>query len=72
MMTRKDYIKTSNILAGFADEIHPQVFEDLVEEFAQYFQADTNSSMSRFLTTLVQISLLLSIYWIIVIAKKEN
>jgi hypothetical protein len=40
MMTRKDYIKTSNILKGFADEIHPQVFEDLVEEFAQYFQAD--------------------------------
>ena len=37
MMTRKDYIKTSNILAGFVDEIHPQVFEDLVEEFAQYF-----------------------------------
>lgn len=40
MMTRKDYIKTSNILKGFADEIHPAVFEDLVEEFAQYFQAD--------------------------------
>ena len=40
MMTRIDYIKTSNILAGFADEIHPQVFEDLVEEFAQYFAAD--------------------------------
>ena len=32
MMTRKDYVKTSNILKGFADEIHPQVFEDLVEE----------------------------------------
>ena len=40
MMTRKDYVETSNILKGFADEIHPQVFEDLVEEFAQYFQAD--------------------------------
>ncbi len=38
--TRKDYIGTSNILAGFADEIHPQVFEDLVEEFAQWFSAD--------------------------------
>jgi hypothetical protein len=40
MMTRKDYVQTSNILKGFADEIHPQVFEDIVEEFAQYFQAD--------------------------------
>jgi hypothetical protein len=40
MMTRKDYVKTSNILKGFSDEIHPAVFEDLVEEFAQYFQAD--------------------------------
>lgn len=40
MMTRKDYIEVSNILAGFSGEIHPQVFEDLVEEFAQYLQAD--------------------------------
>ena len=40
MMTRKDYVKTSNILKGFSDEIHPAVFEDLVEEFAQYFQSD--------------------------------
>jgi hypothetical protein len=42
MMTRKDYVKTANILKGFADEIHPQVFEDLVEEFAQYFMADND------------------------------
>jgi hypothetical protein len=40
MMTRKDYVKTSNILRGFADEIYPQVFEDIVEEFAQYFASD--------------------------------
>ena len=40
MMTRKDYVQTSNILKGFANDIHPQVFEDLVEEFAQYFGAD--------------------------------
>lgn len=40
MMTRKDYVKTANILKGFSEEIHPQVFEDLVEEFAQYFQSD--------------------------------
>ncbi len=42
MITRKDYVKTSNILKGFVDEIHPQVFEDLVEEFAQYFLADND------------------------------
>lgn len=40
MMTRKDYVKTANILAGFVDEIDPNVFEDLVEEFAQYFASD--------------------------------
>ena len=40
MMTRKDYVQTANILKGFVDEIHPQVFEDLVEEFSQYFLAD--------------------------------
>jgi hypothetical protein len=40
MMTRKDYVQTSNILKGFSEEIHPAVFEDLVEEFSQYFQAD--------------------------------
>jgi len=39
-MTRKEYIKVSNILKSFSDEIHPQVFEDLVEEFAQYFGSD--------------------------------
>ena len=39
-MTRKEYIKVSNILKSFNEEIHPQVFEDLVEEFAQYFGSD--------------------------------
>lgn len=43
MMTRKDYVKTSNILKGFADEIHPAVFEDLVEEFCQYFASDNEN-----------------------------
>jgi hypothetical protein len=42
MMTRKDYVKTSNILKGFSNEIHPQVFEDIVEEFAQYFMSDND------------------------------
>lgn len=43
MMTRKDYVKTANILKGFSDEIHPEVFQDLVEEFAEYFQADNEN-----------------------------
>lgn len=42
MMTRKDYVKTAEILKGFSDEIHPQVFEDLVEEFAQFFMSDND------------------------------
>ena len=40
MMTRKDYIETANILKGFSGEIHPEIFEDLVEEFAQFFLSD--------------------------------
>lgn len=49
MMTRKDYIKTANILKGFSDEIHPQVFEDLVEEFSQWFKSDNdNFDFARF------------------------
>ena len=42
MMTRKDYVEVSNILKGFSDEIHPAVFEDIVEEFAQFFQSDND------------------------------
>ena len=45
MMTRKDYVETANILNGFSGEIHPQVFEDLVEEFAQYFASDHDWSL---------------------------
>ena len=42
MMTRKDYVKTAEILKGFSEEIHPQVFEDLVEEFSQFFKSDND------------------------------
>ena len=42
MMTRKDYVKTAEILKGFSEEIHPNVFEDLVEEFAQFFMSDND------------------------------
>ena len=40
MMTRKDYVEVSNILRGFSGEIHHQVFEDMVEEFVQFFESD--------------------------------
>lgn len=43
MMTRKDYVKTANILKGFSEEIHPEVYQDLVEEFSEYFQADNEN-----------------------------
>ena len=42
-MTRKDYIKTSNILRGFSQEIHPQVFEDMVDLFCDWFQSDNEN-----------------------------
>lgn len=49
MMTRKDYISTAEILKGFVDEIHPQVYEDLVNEFAEWFKSDNdNFDFARF------------------------
>ena len=49
MMTRKDYVKTANILAGFVDEIPQTTYEDLVEEFAEWFKSDNeNFDYARF------------------------
>jgi hypothetical protein len=49
MMTRKDYIKTANILAGFVDEIPQITYEDLIEEFAEWFKSDNeNFDFARF------------------------
>lgn len=42
MMTRKDYIRTSEILNAFKNEIEETTFEDLVFNFAKMF-ADDNS-----------------------------
>ena len=41
-MTRKDYIKTANILKGFVDEIPQITYEDLVNEFAEWFKSDNH------------------------------
>lgn len=41
MMTRKDYVATAEILSDFKSGIANQiVFEDLVDEFADFFSAD--------------------------------
>ena len=39
-MTRKDYIKTANILSSFKDEIHPEVYQDMIDLFGNYFASD--------------------------------
>jgi hypothetical protein len=49
MMTRKDYVKTANILAGFVDEIPQTTYEDLVQEFSEWFRSDNeNFDFARF------------------------
>jgi len=49
MMTRKDYVQTANILKGFADEIPQITYEDLVNEFAEWFKSDNdNFDFARF------------------------
>ena len=41
MMTRKDYVAVAEILNSFQDVIADQfTFEDLVNEFADFFSAD--------------------------------
>jgi hypothetical protein len=40
MMTRKDYVATAEILSNYALELGQASFEDLVDEFAEMFEAD--------------------------------
>ncbi len=48
-MTRKDYIQTANILKEFVDEIPQTTYEDLVNEFAEWFKSDNdNFDYARF------------------------
>ena len=39
-MTRKSYIQTANILKEFIDEIPQNTYEDLVDQFCQWFKSD--------------------------------
>jgi hypothetical protein len=49
MMTRKDYIQTANILKGFVDEMPQITYEDLVNEFCEWFSSDNpNFDFARF------------------------
>ncbi len=50
-MTRKDYIQTANILKEFIDEIPQTTYEDLVDQFCQWFKSDNeNFDYARFET----------------------
>lgn len=40
MMTRKDYIKTAEILSTYSSNIHASVFSEMVDEFALMFEQD--------------------------------
>ena len=40
MMTRKDYIKTAEILKYVSDKTHPAVFSKMVLDFAVMFAMD--------------------------------
>jgi uncharacterized membrane protein len=43
MMTRKDYVNVSDILRAYQDEIPQTLFEDLIMDFADFFQADNDN-----------------------------
>jgi uncharacterized membrane protein len=40
MMTRKDYVKTAEILNSFVDVIPSETMVELVEDFVEMFQND--------------------------------
>ena len=49
MMTRKDYVKTADILRKYSLTIHPDVWVNLVEEFSDMFADDNpNYDEKRF------------------------
>jgi hypothetical protein len=46
MMTRKDYIKTAEILFMFQHALKPEAFKMLVDEFSEMFEND-NPNFNR-------------------------
>jgi hypothetical protein len=50
MMTRKDYIKTAAILQSYHTYIDDGLFNDLVDDFGEWFSEDNpNFDVKRFL-----------------------
>lgn len=48
-MSRKDYVKVAEILQENKSVIHPDAFEDLVNDFSDFFFSDNpNFSPNRF------------------------
>ena len=43
MMTRKDYVKTAEILNSFVDVIPSETMVELVEDFVEMFQNDNSN-----------------------------
>ena len=46
MLTRKDYIAVSKILADYVEEIDSDVFFDMVYDFAEYMASDNERFMA--------------------------
>jgi hypothetical protein len=42
-MSRKDYVETASILKTYRDEIPELVFEDLVNDFSNFFSSDNKN-----------------------------
>ena len=43
MMTRKDYVAVADILNAYKDEMDTTLFEDLVQDFANFFWGDNEN-----------------------------
>jgi hypothetical protein len=49
MMTRKDYVRTAEILGNYGDLLPASVFEDMILEFGEMFSSDNpNFDFTRF------------------------
>lgn len=43
MMTRKDYVEVAKILNDYHLDIEPQIFEDLLADFQDFFKSDNKN-----------------------------
>jgi hypothetical protein len=55
MMTRKDYVKTAEILKSYHGYIDDGLFNDLVDDFGDWFSEDNpNFNAGRFLEAIYE------------------